>query len=667
MAYPISIPPIAPPALTAPAIGTPLPPDQRENLPAPIVPPKPIVPSQSIVPPAALQTEGIVELLADTQTFDRDRGIFTADGNVRMRFRNSLLVADRVEVNLINRFAVGEGKVTLTRGAQVLQGDRFEYNFVQGEGKIRGARGELYVPTLSEEPRTLPSDISPLANLNQPIGERIYANQPAQNVQSAGGIEIGSGSGTTSNPTARAAGTVRRLRYEADSADFTPAGTVAENVRITNDPYSPPELELRAKTLRFKPIGPLQDEIRIEKPQLILDQRFKVPLLVNRFVIDRRRRPPALFRLGYDVPERGGVFIQRTIDIFTDRNFQFSVTPQILVQRGFTKGFGLDSFGLTAKLNGTIGDRTRLSGVADLNSLNLSKAGDQFRGNFKAEQLVGTHTLSLGGSFRDRLFNNSLGFQNVQSSVGLLLTSPNIVLGKTGINLSYQVGYQRITANTDRFDLLAPIRKNDRLSSNRFQSSVALSRGFSLWQGKPLAATPTAGLRYTPTPLVPYVGLGVGVTGVASFYSRGNTQRSVGGNISLNGQFGHSSKDYLDYTAFNLTYSQVALGDISPFLFDRVADTQVLSGGITQQVYGPWRVGFQTAWNLDTRVEISTDYLIEYSRRTHGVLLRYNPIQGLGSINLRISDFNWTGGAETFGGSGVRSVSNGVTGSGSNE
>jgi hypothetical protein len=38
-------------------------------------------------------------------------------------------------------------------------------------------------------------------------------------------------------------------------------------------------------------------------------------------------------------------------------------------------------------------------------------------------------------------------------------------------------------------------------------------------------------------------------------------------------------------------------------------------------------------------------------------------VQQLGSISFRISDFNWTGGSETFSGSGVRPVNNGVTGS----
>ena len=70
-------------------------------------------------------------------------------------------------------------------------------------------------------------------------------------------------------------------------------------------------------------------------------------------------------------------------------------------------------------------------------------------------------------------------------------------------------------------------------------------------------------------------------------------------------------------------------------------------------MYGPFRVGFQTYINLDTGREISTDYLLEYSRRTYNILLRFNPVQQLGSISLRINDFNWTGNPQPFDGSNV--------------
>jgi hypothetical protein len=263
-------------------------------------------------------------------------------------------------------------------------------------------------------------------------------------------------------------------------------------------------------------------------------------------------------------------------------------------------------------------------------------------------------------SYRDRLFNGSLGFQTVQSSFGAVLSSPNIPLSNTGINLNYQVGAQYINADTDRLDLLEPVRTNDRTNLGRFEGSATLSKGFVLWQGRGLPATPTEGLRYTPAPVVPYVALGTSLTGVASAYTSGDSQQSLSGTIGLSGQFGHFSRPFLDYTGFNLSYTQVVRNGLSPFLFDRIADTSVLSAGITQQIYGPFRFGIQTGINLNTGQEISTDYLLEYSRRAYNIQLRYNPVQQLGSISFRISDFNWTGNPGVFDRSEVRPVIQGV-------
>jgi hypothetical protein len=274
---------------------------------------------------------------------------------------------------------------------------------------------------------------------------------------------------------------------------------------------------------------------------------------------------------------------------------------------------------------------------------------------------VGTHTLALQATYRKRLFNNSLGFQDVQSTIGGLLYSPNIPLWDTGINLSYQLGYQYINADTDRAALLNPIRPNNRINLHRYQASAALSRGIRLWQGVPLPKTQTEGMRYTPTPVIPYLDLILGTTGTTSAYSSGDWQNNLAFNIGFNAQLGNFSKPVFDYTALNMTYSQAIRTGSSPFLFDRIVDTKILAGGLTQQIYGPFRAGFQTAWNLDTVKEISTDYFLEYNRRTYNVRLRYNPTLSLGSINLIINDFNWGGGSEVFDGAGVTPVSNGVS------
>jgi hypothetical protein len=649
-----------------PAAGAEQKPRPPAPTPTPAAPPAPAAPSRlAPTPPEPLRDQGILELYADNQSFDQNHQVFTATGNVKMRFGDTLLTGDRLQVNLLNRFAVAEGNVSLTRGQQVLLGNRFEYNFVQGEGTVSGVRGDIFLPTASEDfAPPLPTNISAGTNLAPLVNERIYANQPPQDVTSTGGITSGVGAqgnrsgGGVVPPTG---GTIRRIRFEADSAQFYPEGWLARGIRITNDPFSPPELELQAEQAQLTRISPAQDEILLNRPRLVFDQRLRVPIWRKRVVLDRRERQPGLVQFGYDSEDRGGFFIQRNQDLLSSSSLGFSIAPQFYLQRAIDEGLGLSSFGFNAQLQAPLSPQTTIRGRASLTSLRLRDFDQNFRGSLQAQSLIGTHGFNVGAVYRARLFNNSLGFQNVQYSAGAVLNSPAIALGQSGINLSYQLNYQYANANTDDPKLLKPNRSNDRVSLSRFQASTALSRGFLLWQGKPLPATPEAGMRYTPLPLVPYLNFNVGLNGAATAYSDGQWQNTLTATVGLTGQFGHSSRRFFDYTAFNITYSRVFLDGLSPFLFDRVADTTVLFAGITQQLYGPLRIGIQTAWNVSTNQEISTDYVLEYSRRTYNVLLRYNPVLQLGSLSLRIGDFNWRGGSTPFSGSNVTFVGVGGT------
>ena len=95
-------------------------------------------------------------------------------------------------------------------------------------------------------------------------------------------------------------------------------------------------------------------------------------------------------------------------------------------------------------------------------------------------------------------------------------------------------------------------------------------------------------------------------------------------------------------------------------MFDRFADLKTLSWGISQQLYGPVRLGVQSSYNIDRDREINTDLFIEYSRRTYSILLRYNSVLKVGSLSLRISDFNWGGNPGPFDGTGIRPVIQGM-------
>lgn len=677
-------PPVQPPASLPLDLSPPLPtPDdsgQVLEIPTPDLPASP--PPTSGTPIDSQAVGEVLEVRGDRQEFDERRQIFQADGNVQVRFRRGILTADRVRVNIPNRVAVAEGNAILTRGDQVLRGARFDYNFGSDQGRISTARGELLLPATDRDfDADNDADNAPdreVARL-RPVTDQISAVQPLQVAGGVPGPSFGFGNRT---PAGRQ---ISRIRFEAAQAEFIGGNLVANDVSITNDPFSPPELELRSSRVTYTRLSPTQAELRARNPRLVFDQGFSLPLLVNRLLLDsRRNRDSGLFNFGYDEKDRDGFYIERSFDLYSSPGFSFSLTPQILVQRAIQDGgspIDPNHYGLVADADFRFTPTTTARAVASFSSLDFSKVEDILRASFRARQTVFDHSASLEYSYRDRLFNGSLGFQQIQSSIGLVVASPRYMLGNSQINLRYQGSLQYINAQTDQRgllplnrsavppgtpDALTPLAPDRDLSCidpgdraitgngcaalTRYQTAVTLNRLFFLWTGTALPPTPTEGLRYSPVPLTPYLGINLDTQGIYSGYSSGDHQASLRGGVTLLGQFGHFSRPFFDYTAFNIGYAHTILDGQSPFLFDRIADTEVLSAGLTQQIYGPLRFGVQTSYSLDLNNEIDTVFTIEYSRRTYSISATYSTGRRAASFNFRLNDFNWTGDPGPFSG-----------------
>lgn len=610
----------------------------------------------------------VLELDSDYLDYDTLREVFFAEGNVEMRFRQAVLTADRLRINMQNRQAVAEGNVVFTRGDQILLGDRLDYNIVRGAGNVTGVRGEVFLPTSGQDLTILPNDAGTQALPSRPLSNTIIQGQPDAPTRGQGGIQIGVGAGGqgSANPgLGLFGGEIRRFRFEAETAEFYPNGWTATNVRLTNDPFSPPELELRSPLVTYTRLSPLRAEIRARNPQIVFDQNFRLPFFRDRIIIssERRNRTP-LAQIGYD-QELGGLFLERPISVVSTNRANFSIAPLLLVQRAVEdNGFNIidpSSWGAIARFDYEFGPSTLLTWRGILESLAFDDLENQVRSNLRLRQAIGTHQLTVEHAYRNRFFNGSLGLQDVDQSIGFVVTSPNFILGNSGINLSYQAGAQYITADTDRDDLLDSGERIDPVSLYRAQGSVALSRPFTLWQGRPLPSTREEGLRFSPTPLVPFLRLLPSVRGVYSLYSSDDSQGLITGSVSLRGQFGHFARDAFDYTAFNITLSQSIGEGESPFRFDRAVDRSVLSLGFLQQIYGPFRFGIQASFNLERSDPIDTVYTLEYSRRTYSVVLRFSPIRESGSLSLQINDFDWNNLRDPFSGpTGAVTVESGV-------
>lgn len=606
----------------------------------------------------------VIEVISDRQEYNDNREVITARGNVVMRFSQSVLECDRLEINLKDRIAVAQGNVILQRGKQILRGERLEYYLVGDRGILDNAGGEIDRPNLAEDidlNRQLPPNKT---ILDRALSDRLQAEQLTDvTAQEGFGTVVGSSRDLDLiDSTREVGGTINRLRFEAARVNFTGANWEAANFSLTNDPFSPPELELRADKAVFEQFNSRSSRLTTTKSRLVLDDRLTIPLLLSTFVFDDTTSRSAFLNIAFDGEERGGLFVERSWNILNTSKFNWKITPQYFLQRAISPTtfefsesdeggiFNSAVFGLKNRFDVSLAARTDLNSDFSITNFNPEDIEDNLRAKVALQQTVGKpdnpYTLGLEYNYRDRLFNGSLGFQTVRSSVGGVITSPNLEIANTGITFNYQASVQNISARTDRLDLLEI--DSDRINLTRYQGALFANKNFRVWSGKPLPNTKEQGLRYTPIPVIPYLEILTEVSGVASFYSNGDRQPSLEGTIGLQGQLGHFSRSWLDYTGFRFSYSQNLREDESPFLFDRLVDRQTLELGINQQLYGPVRIGIDTVWDLDGNREISTDYTLEYSRRTYNIVLRYNPVLELGSFSLRISDFNWQGNPKPF-------------------
>jgi Protein of unknown function (DUF3769) len=606
-------------------------------------------------PPKQKIPAGTVELRAQEQAYNEQSQTITASGNVIMRYRSSLLKADQLEVDLQSRKAIATGKVTLQRGNQILRGDRFEYDFGNDRGLITDASGEVYRPSLGQDVSIPTSSRVQRSGefADPPLNEKLQNGQPVRQIIRRGttGATIGTERPIDPQEPVPPKGTFTRLRYRAEKLEFDGKIISGSNVRITNDPFSPPQLEVRADRAAFRNVGPDVDEVTAVNPRLTIEQGFEVPLVRDQFSISKRGQDLNPFGVGYDGDERGGVYLERNFELFSTDNLRWSLSPQYYLQRVIAKDqlLSLNSIGFKTNVEADLTPDTTIRGDLSITGLDPASIGNNLRSKISLNQninlLSGKHLLSLESIYRERVFNGTLGFQDVQSSLGATLTSPKIALGGTGITLDYQASFKLLNAATDRVGLGA---SDGRVTLGRYELTGNLNKSFRLWEGEGPPVDDRSTYNYSPVPVVPYLQLNTGLNLRTNGYSNGENQSLYGFNVSLQGQVGHFVAPAFDYTGFNIGYSQNFLGGSSPFLFDRVLDNRVITAGINQQLFGPVRVGLQTSINVDNGRAISTDYYVEYSRRTFSILLRYNPALQLGSVGFKLNDLDWNGPADPF-------------------
>ena len=461
-------------------------------------------------------------------------------------------------------------------------------------------------------------------------------------------------------------GTISRWRLQANRLTVTPKGWQADRAAFTNDPYTPAQSWVDASGVVAHQEANGDLVIQAKSNQLILEDRLPIPLQRNqRF--EKDRQVENRWVMAVDSEDRDGFYLGYNLKpLEVGKEGTLNLQPQFMVRRaldGTTSSYVLPGkpVGSSAKSQPTrIGDLfgllaqfdTRVLGlnvdlVGDFSTFDPSNFANGTRswGDISRSfnlPVLGKTTARGFGAYRYRVWNGSLGEQDVYSALGASLEQtrdlPN--LGNISNRMFWRAGFGNFQGTEFTSTNLADL----------WRASVygSINSRLPLWTGKPLNPGMEIATRFSPTPVVPGLALNTNLNMNLAYYGDGSSQQafSISGGPTIT--LGHLQKNAFDYTQFTVTGGGTLRQGVSPFSFDRIVDLSTLGLGLTQQLVGPLMFSGGVGVNVDPSSEFYGDVVDSYvelrwQRRAYELAIYYSPYQGIGGVRVKLNDFNFRG------------------------
>ena len=476
-------------------------------------------------------------------------------------------------------------------------------------------------------------------------------------------------------------GTLNRLRFQASNLQIRGNRWTAREVAFTNDPLTPARSWTIGTDVEAVFEGEGITRIRARRTRILLSNRLALPG-INRAVIgdealqltlDTDRRDRDGIYLGYNLPtlrigEKGRLnlqpqfMLQRAIQGRTD---SYTAPGKSLAGPAVSQPLRAgDLFGLTAVLNLPI-DRFRLQADTSLSTLSPENLAAGTRSILRLGTPLGLagHRTSQGqlfGSYRERVYNGSLGLQTVVYSYGgqlegALRFNPDPADPRSDLRRTPHFGPIELDWRAVAGTYQANLFESDRLDTRwRARLNGGLSSSLRLWQA---ALEPeedaTAALRYAAEPVRPGLALNFGLASSLAGYGEGarqNTFTLFGGPAVTLGRF---RQPWFDYSQVAVLLGGTLRDGRSPFGFDRAVDLRTLSFRAAQQLYGPLVVEAGATVNIDNTSQFYGDVSYSYvelklQQRSYELGVYYSPYDKIGGIRVRLNDFSFRGSGTPF-------------------
>ncbi|MXX08112.1 MAG: DUF3769 domain-containing protein [Synechococcus sp. SB0667_bin_8] len=464
-------------------------------------------------------------------------------------------------------------------------------------------------------------------------------------------------------------GKISRWRFQAKSLFLTPEAWTSPLVVLTNDPLTPAQLILEGRDtqVREQPDGTLI--LTSATNRGLLDGKLSVPLL-RRIALNGDGSSWAFLS---DENRRDGFYVEHTLASRSLLGGELTLRPQLMLDRAVSgktnayppvhddspeaeptrQGISVgDLFGADVGYIRPVGPRGELRLRADLSTISPRHLASQTRAEASllhplTVPLLGETRATLNAAYRFRVWNGSLGEQDVYTAFGGFLER-DVQLppwGSLRSRLFWRLGLQNI--NTTVFD-------TKDLSGKTWRASgyARLTSTLPMWQGEILEDS-TQALRHVPRPIRPEASLTTFLIAHSSSYGDHSGQRYYTLGVLSDVAVGHFSRPYLDYTKLSIGSSVSIVEQRSRFSFDRAVDLGLFHISWTQQLAGPLLLSTSMSYNIDRGSEkygnrIDSIFELKWQRRAYGLGLFYSPERKLGGLQISINGFDWRGTGTPF-------------------
>ena len=377
-----------------------------------------------------------LDIISDSQFNSGDK--YIAEGNVQIKKNNMLLQSDKLIYDLNKKIITIIGKIKFISDEQFFEASKIEYNLITKEGFIKNLYGTINFEKLD------------LKNLNNTYSDSKGFSDIESSIKN---LELNNSSSfkleNISSPQKLKVEIKDMTKWRMQSEEIKIRDNVwsAKVLYLTNDPFNKPQLVIKNKNFKsFEKDGKFI--IKSGWSSIILEDKLKIPVGPKRYNLKKGNN--FKWGIGYDKSSKDGLYITRYADpLKIGKKSNLTFEKDIYIQRfiqGNTKSFSKenesvlaekttqetkisDFFGISGELSARLLGMD-LDSEIKLNSLDLDKFKKivTFKGELSREIFAYRDKdkdiqtkISLFGTYRDKVWNGSLGEKDILTAYGIKL------------------------------------------------------------------------------------------------------------------------------------------------------------------------------------------------------------------------------------------------------